>query len=93
MGRGGRIGVMLAVLAGALVIAWWVPPVAQDPTYHRFADTRRVLGVPNGLNVLSNLAFLIAGGAGLGLTLGGAGRVTVGDDRERWNWPFLVAAA
>ena len=91
MGRGGRMAVLLGVLAAALVIAWSVPPVAQDPTYHRFADTRPFLGVPNGLNVLSNLAFLIAGAAGLGLVLGGRGRMTVVDDRERWPWAVFFA--
>jgi hypothetical protein len=91
MGRSGRIGIMLGVLAAALVIAWWVPPVPQDPAYHRFADTRLLLGVPNGLNVLSNLAFLVAGGAGLALVLGGGGRVAVVDGRERWPWAVFFA--
>lgn len=34
---------------------------------HRFADTRDVLGVTHGWNVLSNLPFLLAGAAGLGV--------------------------
>ena len=91
MGRSGRIGIMLGVLAVALVIAWWVPPVPQDPAYHRFADARPFLGVPNALNVLSNLAFLIAGGAGLGLALGASGRVAFVDGRERWPWVVFFA--
>lgn len=43
-----------------------VPPIAQPQAYHAFADQRELLaGVPNTLNVLSNVAFVIAGAAGL----------------------------
>ena len=60
-----------------------------DPGYHQFADTRVVLGVPNGLNVLSNLAFAVVGAAGIGLlaTRGRAFR----DPRERWPWWVFFA--
>ena len=90
-GRRGRIGILLGVAAAALVLTWWVPPVPQDPAYHRFADARPFLGVPNALNVLSNLAFLIAGGVGLSLVVGGAGRVAFVDGRERWPWALFFA--
>ena len=42
-----------------------LPPIYQDPAYHQFVDSRRYFGVPNFLNVLSNAAFLLAGGIGL----------------------------
>ena len=41
------------------------PPIAQDPAYHDFVDSRRLLGVPNAFDVLSNLAFLVVGLAGI----------------------------
>lgn len=41
-------------------------PIAQDPGYHGFADTRSVLGIPNGLNILSNILFIAAGAWGAG---------------------------
>lgn len=44
-------------------------PIAQDPRYHDFADTRTILGVPNFVNVLSNIPFLFVGIAGLALCL------------------------
>ena len=31
MGRSGRLGIMLGVAAAAVAIAWWMPPVPQDP--------------------------------------------------------------
>jgi hypothetical protein len=42
-----------------------LPAMAQDPTYHSFADARVFLAIPNCCNVLSNLPFLIVGGAGM----------------------------
>lgn len=43
-------------------------PIPQDPAYHSMADTRTLLGIPNALNVLSNLAFLTVGVYGLTLS-------------------------
>lgn len=40
-------------------------PIAQDMAYHAFADQRAALGIANFWNVMSNLAFLVVGSAGL----------------------------
>jgi hypothetical protein len=40
-------------------------PIPQSPSYHVFADQRRILGVPNFWNVASNIPFLVVGVAGL----------------------------
>ena len=75
---------LVALLVGVTAL---VPPVAQDPAYHAFADARAVLRVPNFLNVLSNLPFLLVGALGLAL-LGrdrGAGeRAAPGERRPYW---------
>jgi len=42
-----------------------VAPIAQPESYHAFADQRRILGIPNFWNVISNLPFAVAGLAGL----------------------------
>ena len=60
-----RHGALLALVAAGIAAALLAPPIPQDPHYHDFADARRLLGIPAGLNVLSNLLFLWAGGAGL----------------------------
>jgi hypothetical protein len=44
-------------LAAALLA---LPPVAQDPAYHAFADTRALLGIPRFADVASNAALLAA---------------------------------
>src|ERR1044071_240917 len=49
---------MIAVFVAACVL---LPRVAQDPTYHAFADERPWLGVPHAADVLSNLAFALVG--------------------------------
>ena len=61
-----RVGLAILLLLAALPI---LPPIGQDQAYHDFADTRTILGLPNALDTLSNLAFLIGGGAGIGLVL------------------------
>ncbi len=55
----------LAGLAGffivAVVVALFVPPLAQDPAYFVFSDTRPWLGIPNFGDVASNAGFLLVG--------------------------------
>jgi hypothetical protein len=60
-----RVFVILAFAVlgcGALLLT---PPIPQDPTYHHFADRRAGLGIPNFLNVISNLPFAIVGALAL----------------------------
>jgi hypothetical protein len=59
--RGRRVVLLAAVAFATVTIALLIPPIRQDPAYHDFADRRVVLGLPYGLNVLSNVAFLLAG--------------------------------
>lgn len=46
-------------VAAALALEWLTGPIAQDPSYHGFADSRGLLGIPNFADVASNLAILI----------------------------------
>ena len=77
-----------AAILSAVVLAA-VPRIPQEPGYHQFADTRTILGVPNGLNVLSNLAFAVVGLAGIALLVS-RGRA-LRDPRERWPWLVFFA--
>lgn len=49
----------------AAVALLFVGPIAQDPNYHFFADSRHIAGINNFWNVASNLPFLIVGILGL----------------------------
>ena len=48
-----------------LVMFGFVGRIPQNPAFHEFCDTRSFIGIPNALNVLSNLAFLVVGALGL----------------------------
>jgi hypothetical protein len=76
----------IAITAGLLLAAIFIPALAQPLSYHSFADPRGLWAVPNFLNVISNLPFLIAGVLGLRHIRRGGGRFI--DSRERL--PYLV---
>ena len=60
----------IIVLAVFVIVATLlVPPVAQDPAYHEFADRRMLYGIPDFWNVVSNAPFMITGVWGLTLLL------------------------
>lgn len=40
-------------------IFFFVPTIHQSPSYHQFADTREVWGIPNFMNVISNVFFCV----------------------------------
>jgi hypothetical protein len=86
---GAGLGALVGLALMAAVAAAWIPPAAQDPAYHRMADGRMLLGVPNALNVLSNLPFVLVGALGL-WGLGGR-RVRFLDPRERWPYRVFFA--
>ncbi|MCB8919999.1 MAG: alkaline phytoceramidase [Ardenticatenaceae bacterium] len=60
-----RLNLLLALTLPVLILTFVEPPIAQDPSYHHFADQRLIWNIPNFFNVTSNLPFLIFGGMGL----------------------------
>lgn len=56
---------LYAFYAAMLALACLGPYVPQAAHYHAFADQRPLLGLPNALDVLSNLPFLLVGLWGL----------------------------
>jgi hypothetical protein len=76
------IGSLIACAIAAAV----VPAMPQPLSYHQFADCRTFWSIPNFLNVLSNLPFLLAGGWGIGLILRGGGQFI----EQRESLPYLV---
>lgn len=73
--------------AAAAVVA--LPPIPQDVAYHAFADRRTLGGIPNALDVLSNIPFLVVGIWGLVVLR----RVVpaVAPPMERWHASSYVA--
>ena len=60
-------------LIAVLVTFSFVEPVPQDPVYHNFADRRTFWGIPNTLDVLSNIALAVVGFMGIIAALKGLG--------------------
>lgn len=81
MQRNSGLAILGAVTVLVVVAVFFVPPIAQDPAYHDFADKRSWLGVPHFGNVMSNLPFILVGVLGL-LEL-----KKVGYDRNRFADP------
>jgi hypothetical protein len=63
-----RSAALVFSVVGSLVVALTLDPIPQDPAYHQFADSRAWLGVPNFLDVASNVPLLLVGIAGLVFT-------------------------
>ena len=59
-------GWLLAAVASVAIVGTLLAPrIPQDPSYHLFADTRTIGGIPNFWNVISNLPFALVGIYGL----------------------------
>jgi hypothetical protein len=57
--------IVLGLMAASLAVLPLLPAIPQDQSYHRFADGRTLLGIPNFWNVASNLLFIAVGAVGL----------------------------
>ncbi len=54
-------GILFLFTIGMIAVLCKMPPVSQDVHYHQFADDKTIFGIPNFMNVLSNLPFLLVG--------------------------------
>jgi hypothetical protein len=81
-----RTWLLIGSAAAFAIAAVLVPAEPQPLWYHAFADCRRIWGIPNFFNVLSNLPFLVAGGMGLAIIWRGGG----GFIEPREQLPYLV---
>ena len=48
----------LWALLAAVLIVFRMPAIPQSDAYHTFSDNRTLLGIPNCLDVVSNVFFL-----------------------------------
>lgn len=81
-----RRWLLLGSLIGCALAAILIPALPQPLSYHAFADCRSFGAVPNLLNVVSNLPFLVGGALGIGLILRGGGHFA----GPREPLPYLV---
>ncbi len=84
--RGRRLAILVAAMVVTLAAVFLVPPAVQNQAYHDFADKLVVLGIPRFNDVVSNLAFLAAGYAGLRFLSGPRGRALLPSMAEAAPW-------
>lgn len=85
---GWRYATLGFLMIGSLAAVMSLDPIPQDLAYHDFADQRTMLGIPNALDVLSNLPFLLVGYLGLRHCL----RADLGAGRAAWLVLFAGVA-
>ena len=83
-----RVLILLGLLVAGLLGLLALHPIPQSAEYHRFADTRSLLGVPNFNDVASNAAFAVVGILGVSVFAGGKRRVIFTEQSDAW--PYLV---
>jgi hypothetical protein len=81
-----RLWVLIGAIFAAVSILFLFPAIPQSETYHNFADKRALLGIPNCLNVVSNVFFLFVGAWGLRTVFR---RAQFPDRRERWPYAMF----
>ena len=80
-----------ALALGSLCGAFFSPPIPQDPKYHQLADARTMFGIPNFMNVASNLPFLVAGALGVAQVFSKSTVYLA--PWTRWPWPTRKLAS
>lgn len=83
-----RLKILLGAVLIVVVAFFLFPAIPQNEAYHNFADKRALLGIPNFLNVASNVFFLLVGVSGIAFVFRtpSRGKVYFIDSRERWPY-------
>jgi hypothetical protein len=84
--RRAGVWLLIAFTAAVCVGAALFPRTPQPLAYHDFADKRAWQGIPNFGDVISNVAFAIAGAWGLTWLTSRAARERFVEGRERWAY-------
>ncbi len=64
-----KLILLSAIAAAGVLFVFLIPPIAQNQSYHNFADEREIFFIPNFYNVISNLPFLLFGSIGIFISL------------------------
>jgi hypothetical protein len=83
-----RTAFLVGLTLLAVALALFLPAMPQPLAYHDFADKRQAYGIVNFLDVTSNLAFTLAGIAGLLAVL----RPRTCFEQPAERWPYAVFA-
>ncbi|MBS1509270.1 MAG: alkaline phytoceramidase [Bacteroidetes bacterium] len=65
LSKKGLVLVLISIAVSATLALFLFPPIEQNLSFHNFADQRSIIGIHNFANVVSNLAYFMAGIFGL----------------------------
>lgn len=83
---------VLGIASAMVLIGTLLPPLPEPQVFQGLADKRTLLGIPNFMNVVSNIPFLLVGIAGIALLRRHpADRKIFADAAEQW--PYFVCFA
>lgn len=83
-----RLVLLIGVSSILCVALFFIGRVPMGAGYHQFADQRTIFGIPNCLDVVSNIPFVLVGVWGLAALLGTRRTASFIEGRERI--PYLV---
>lgn len=81
-----RDSLMASIVVISFVCLFFLKPIPQDLAYHLFADNRKILGISNFFDVVSNLPFFFVGLFG-SLTI-----IKHWGISQSWSWLILFVA-
>jgi hypothetical protein len=81
-----KYAVLVSISVIAFISLFFVPAIPQDPSYHLFADQRKILGISHFFNICSNALFLFVGFLGIKLLLSKKHDIIVADI----YWAYLT---
>jgi hypothetical protein len=93
MSKRARALLIFAVVVIAGIAVALMHRIPQPAQYSNFADRRRWLGIPNFMDVVSNLAFLLAGLWGLSVVFSRHSRESFVSRSERWAYAIFFLGA
>jgi hypothetical protein len=88
LNRRARLGIVLGVSLILAAVVCFLPSVPLGANYHIFADKSPVFSISNGLDVLSNIPFVLVGIWGIAFVLRGNNHTSFLESRERM--PFFI---
>jgi hypothetical protein len=88
--RAALIVLFVSLISGA-VFLFAHRPIPQPLSYHHFADQRTWCGIPNCMDVMSNLPFLVIGLLGLLFTLRPSSKRKFLTGSHRWSYVVFFA--
>ncbi len=74
------------IFISSFLLLFFIDPIHQDQDYHNFIDQRSFLGIPNFIDVTTNIFFAILGIGGLILVTKSK------QEYAHWSWLVFFAA-